>query len=207
MSATRLHLYLVALGVVGIATIFLPFTEDVAPSDVIVAVGKEIFAGKLTDLDEFSRTLTMLASPFCLAIPITAACAKGLRTGNLSRPAWLIVYGFALAMAGTTLGLVGWTLLENGPRMPFGDYLVFSMPTSILVLGTGWIIRNWRRGLPHARNAVIAMQVAYVANGVLCLGAFFGGWQIGAYMTLVTVIVYLAHIALLSVTKSAVAAR
>ena len=127
-------------------------------------------------------------------------------TGRLSRVAWLTFYGLALVMAGATLGFIGLALTEKPlpTDTPLKEYLVlFSpqeyvallLPFFILVVGAGWLIRNKRRRLLlHAPNAVIAMQLAYIANGVLCLTLFQDDWKSGAYITLATVVVYLTHI-------------
>ena len=186
--------YLVGLGVLGSTTLFLPFTYDIAPLYAIVLLTWNLGS----DVE-----ILLVASPFVLTIPIIAASVQGLLPGRRSRPGWITAYALALAMAGVTLSVL---VLVFFDRLEW-DLIVFS-PLTILALGVGWIIRNWRRGLPHALNAVIAMQVVYIANGVLCLALFIDeGWQSGAYMTLVTVVVYLADIALVSSTRSTAVAR
>lgn len=217
MVPTKLQPYLVALSVIGIASIFLPFTRKVAPFDVIVLNAPAVLAGRLPN--QYDIWLILLTSPFWLAIPITAASVKRLWAGRLSRAAWLTSYGLALIMAGAILGFVGLALSEKGlptdrPLEEYlvmfspQEYLVLLLPLAILVLGAGWVIRNRRhRVLLHALNAVIAMQVAYIANGVLCLALFQDDWKNGAYITLVTVVVYLTHIALVSSRQPTAAVR
>jgi hypothetical protein len=205
---TRLHSYLVTLGVIGIVTIFLPFAHDVSPLDVVIAVGTEIFAGNLTGVDELGWKLTLIASPFCLAIPITVACVRRLWAGGPSRWEWVTAYVLALATGGMTLAIVGWGLFEGVPGgSSLADNFGFFSPLVVLPLGTGWVVRNWRHGLAHALNAVGAMQVAYIASAIFCLVTFRDDWDSGAYVTLVTVIIYLAHSALASLTRFAAAAR
>lgn len=207
-TPTRLLQFcLVALSSIGIASIFLPFTRSVAPFDVIVLNEPGILAGQLPN--RFDILLILLVSPFWLAIPITLASVKRLWAGRLSRVAWLTCYGLALVMAAATLGFIGLGLSEKPLPTDWSleKYLaVFSpqehlvlLPVAILVLGAGWVIRNRRRRLLlHALNAVIAMQVAYIANGVLCLALFQDDWKTGAYVTLGTVAVYLIHIVFVS---------
>jgi hypothetical protein len=207
-TPTRLlQLCLVAVSTIGIASIFLPFTRSVAPFDVIVLNEPRILAGQLPN--QHDVLLILLTSPFWLAIPITFASLKRLLAGRLSRVAWFTSYMLALIMGGATLGFVGLGL--SGKALPtdwsLEKYLaVFSpqehivlLPVAILILGAGWVIRNRRRQLLlHSLNAVIAMQLVYIANGVLCLALFQDDWKSGAYVTLATVVVYLAHIAFVS---------
>ncbi|MDX1487180.1 MAG: hypothetical protein R3268_03195, partial [Acidiferrobacterales bacterium] len=88
MAPTKLlQACLVALSVIGIASIFLPLTRKVAPLDVMVLNAPEILAGKLPNWSDI--WLILLASPFFLAVPITIASLKRLWAGRLSRAAWL----------------------------------------------------------------------------------------------------------------------
>jgi hypothetical protein len=215
--ARLLQACLVALGAIGIISIFLSFTRTVAPFDLIVLNAPDILAWRLPN--RYDIWLILLASPFWLAIPITAASLKRLWTGRLSRVAWLTFYWLALVMAGATLGFVGLALTEKPlpTDTPLEEYLVlFSpqeyfallLPLFILVFGAGWLIRNKRRRLLlHAPNAVIAMQLAYIANGVLCLTLFQDDWKSGAYITLATVVVYLTQITFVSSRRFTATAR
>ena len=215
-APTKLQPYLVALGVIGIASIFLPFTRNVAPFDVLVLNAPAVLSGRLPNRHDV--WLLLLTSPFWLAIPITAASVKRLWAGRLSRAAWLMSYGLALAMAGVTLGFIGLGVFAKAlpTDRPLEEYLVmFSpqeyvvllLPLVILVLGMGWVIRNRRRRLVlHAINAVIAMQVAYIANGALCLALFQDDWKNGAYVALATIVLYLIHIVLVSWQQRSTAA-
>jgi hypothetical protein len=215
-APTKLQPYLAALGVIGIVSIFVPLTRKVAPFDVIVFNAPEILGGRLPNW--YDIWLILLASPFFLAIPITTASLKRLWAGRLSRVAWLTSYGLALVMAAATLGFVGLGVFEKAlptdrPLEEYlvmfspQEYLVLLLPLAILILGAGWVIRNRRRRLVlHAINAVIAMQVAYIANGVLCLALFQDDWKNGAYITLATVIVYLTNIVLVSLSTRPTAA-
>ena len=58
------------------------------------------------------------------------------------------------------------------------------------------LIRNMSVGRYKKFGPVMALQVAYVANALLCLIEFFGKWQAGAYCTLVVTVVYLLQIIL-----------
>ena len=64
-----------------------------------------------------------------------------------------------------------------------------------LAKGGALVTANARLGLPHARNAIIAMQVVCVAGALIPMIGFFGTWDIGAYITLVMIVVYAVHVA------------
>jgi hypothetical protein len=53
------------------------------------------------------------------------------------------------------------------------------------------------------------MQTVCIGDGIFCMIGFWGswgGWQIGAYFTLVTVIVYAAQMAWISCQKKTISA-
>lgn len=207
----------VALGAIGIVSIFLPFTRTIAPYDLFVLHTPGIIAGQLPK--RYDLWLILLASPFWLAIPITLAAAKRLLTGRLSRLGWLTSYALALIMTGATLGFIGSGVFEKVPStdlLPEEYLLLFSpqeyvalfLPLAILILGWGWVIRNRRRKLLlHGLNAVVAMQVTYIANATLWLALFQDDWKNGAYVTLATIVVYLLHIALVLSGRATAAAH
>lgn len=207
----------VALGAIGIVSIFLPFTRTIAPYDLFVLHTPGIIAGQLPK--RYDLWLILLASPFWLAIPITIASAKRLLTGRLSRLGWLTSYALALIMTGATVGFIGSGLIEKVPSTNLlpeeylllfspQEYVALSLPLAMLIIGWGWVIRNRRRKLLlHGLNAVIAMQVAYVANAALWLALFQDDWKYGAYAAAATIVVYLLHIALVVSGRAAAAAH
>jgi hypothetical protein len=174
-----LWLYTLIGVVVGTGAIFLSFTFDTSPADVLF-FGSEV---------EFWP----IASPFLLAIPISVASLRWLLAGRLSRLEWTTAYALGLVLAGATLFFLG-LLLVDGPRLSAQEWLLTLSPLGILGAGVGIVSTNWRAGIPHALNGILAMQVAYLANTSLCLIGFFPGWEIGAYFALVTALLYLAQI-------------
>jgi hypothetical protein len=78
-------------------------------------------------------------------------------------------------------------------------WIEIAIPVLTPLLGVYVVINNLRNKGPKEVSAVMAMQIAYLSNALLCLIGFFGEWQIGAYFVLVTSIVYLLQIVLASV--------
>jgi len=64
------------------------------------------------------------------------------------------------------------------------------LPLVTLIAGGYMVYRNWRKGLPHGLNAWVWVQVAYLANCLFCLCFFMEDLQVGAYLALITAIVY-----------------
>ena len=54
-------------------------------------------------------------------------------------------------------------------------------------------------GASRKFNPVMAIQIAYLANTVLCLIAFFGDWELGAYCVLVAALAFVLQIVLASI--------
>lgn len=74
--------------------------------------------------------------------------------------------------------------------------VVLSVPLLPLLFGVYVVIKNLRNKGPKEVSAIMAMQFVYLSNALLCLIAYFGDWQIGAYFVVVTSIVYLLQIVL-----------
>ena len=184
----RLHFgtTLAAAGVVGVATIFLPFTYDTSPWDVTAYA---VF------LDKFELNLFLLGGPFLLAVPISAASLTLPFSGSFPRAVWVAAYTLALVAAGATLYLVAWFFFEDGPPSNIQEWIALISPLPVLGVGAGIVIKNARRGLSHGQNAVAAMQAVYVAGVLLPLILFLTEWQAGAYATSVTIVLYIAHMA------------
>jgi hypothetical protein len=164
--------------IAGVGAMFLPFTWSTSPADVV------LFGSNV----EFWP----IASPFLLAIPISVASLRWLLVGTLSRIEWITAYALALALAGATLFFLG-LLLVDSSGMDGQGWVSISTFLAVLGAGAAVVSTNWRAGTSHTENAVIAMQVAYVANASFCLIAFFPFWDIGACFALITVSLYMAQ--------------
>jgi hypothetical protein len=157
------HLLLTAVGMIGIVGLFLPFTYGTSPVDAVS-----------------DKELWRLALPFFLAVLASTASIRWVVSGSFSGRERAIAYVVSASMAGVTLSL--W--FPDRP-VTVQDRLAFVSPVPILALGVYFLIRNSRMKPSREFNPVMAIQIAYLANAVLCLIAFFGGWELGAYFALV----------------------
>ena len=170
--------------VTGVASVVRPFTYDVSPLDTLRPG---------PDLGEVWH----LGAPFFLSI--------GILIGSLR---WVAAKRFTLLERGIWFGLgavstfITFRLLTQlggpGPNTS-QDRLMIWLPLVIIVAGWVLVILSWCKDNSASFGPVAAMQVAYVANGAMCLTMFQGsrlGWQDGAYLTLVTCLVYSLQVAL-----------
>ena len=158
---------LLAVGLVGVATIFLPFTSGDSPWDVI--------SGRI----DFGFEFILLAAPTLLAIPISVSSLVLLIKGSVRRSLWIAVYALAIAAAISTLFF--WTsgLLHDDPPSDAEGWLgaisFLLLVAALLTFGVGLVIRNARHGVPNSANAIVAAQAAYVVNTGFALYLFVPG--------------------------------
>jgi hypothetical protein len=186
-----LHLLLTLAGLAGIAGLFLPFTANTSPVDAL-----------RDDLWGVWR----LAVPFFLAPFALAAGVRWIIAGPLSGPERLVAYVVSAASACLTLYFVGDGLKDQGWPSNVRDWLVVLVPVVVLLSGAYVLVPKLGFGRSSGFNPVLAIQVAYLANALLCLIGFFGEWQVGAYCALVPALAYLVQIVLISVQPGAPAA-
>jgi hypothetical protein len=172
------HLLLTVVGMTGIAGLFLPFTFGTSPVDA--ASNKELWR---------------LALPFFLAILASAASIRWVISGSFSGRERAIAYVVSASMVGVTLSL--WFPFEGGPAT-LQEWLAIVSPEPILALGVYFLIRNSRMTPSRKFNPVMAIQIAYLAHAVLCLIAFFGDWELGAYCVLVAALAFVLQMILAS---------
>ncbi len=172
------HLLLTVVGMTGIAGLFLPFTFGTSPLEA--ASTKELWR---------------LAVPFFLAVLASAASIRWVTSGSFSGSERAIAYVVSASMVGVTLSL--WFPLKDGPAN-IQEWLAFVSPVPILALGIYFLIRNSRIGPSREFNPVMAIQIAYIANALLCLIAFFGNWERGAYYVLVAALAFVLQIVVAS---------
>jgi hypothetical protein len=171
------HLLLTVAGMSGIAGLFLPFTYGTSPVDAA-----------FTDL-------WRLALPFFLAILASAASLRWVISGSFSARERAIAYVVSASMAGVTLSQ--WFPFEVKPANN-QEWFALVSPGPILALGVYFLIRNSRMESSSKFNPVMAIQIAYLANAVLCLITFFPDWQLGAYCVLVAALVFVLQIVVAS---------
>ena len=189
----NVHLLLAVLGTTGIAGLFFSFTMEVSPMNAIL-----------------EKDLWRLAAPFFLAVFVTVASIRRIFSVSFSKVEKVIAYIAGLLAAGVTVSFI-----FNSDMWPSGlqEWLTFAIPIVVLISGIFLVLINSRKQVSRETNHLIAMQVAYIANCLMCLfmfwpngGDFFpGGWQVGAYFCLATSIVYLIQITLFLAQKDEIA--
>jgi hypothetical protein len=185
LSRSKLYLATTLLGCAGLVTPFLQFAYGESPLSVIT----EAFQGVLLGL------------PFFLAIPISAASLRWMFLGQPARWELGITFGSALITGLGILAPMVRLVYEPFSFSP-GEWVVLALPLSILALASVYIWRRWRSRMPAAQTAAAAMQFAYCANALLCLAGFWKERQIGAYVTLFTVVIYALQLLLQLRTES-----
>lgn len=207
--ASKPDLLFAMFGLVGISTIVLPFYENVSPLIVIGEWYHDLVPGPgLFSLAFYAP----VAAPFFLSILISIASLRVGVVGRLSKfeagCAWVAA---PLATAGTLWFAIRflWFAQEAVRRgdLPklvrdWADLVLLTLAPVAIVVGIVMIARAAkRRTIPHPLLAVTAMQWTYIANAAFLEAVWpgwrgwLGGYQIGAYLTLATVLVYGAHIA------------
>ena len=186
MNRSPIQWFLTIAGLSGIASIFLSFTWGVSPLEAT-----------------FETDLWFLGAPSLLTIVISASLIRWNLTGRLSLLEQIITYLMGLSMIAVVIRAYFAMLQGSSEVMPH----IFS--ASSLIAGIFLVVRNHRIGKFRALSPIMLMQTACLGNGIFCLIGFWGswgGWQIGAYFTLVTVIVYAAQMVWISCQKKTISA-
>jgi hypothetical protein len=181
MSSHRsiLQVLLAILGLAGIILIPLPFVYNESP---------------LSQFESGLFKIWQLGLPFFLAVLATLFTIRWIISGRLS--------GFESAVgyvAGVVSALVTMSLYPSIRPSKVQDWPAL-LPLMTLIVGGYVVYGNWRKGLPHGLNAWVWLQVAYLANCLFSLEFIMDEgwiWQVGAYLALLTAIVYVIQIILL----------
>jgi hypothetical protein len=170
----RFHLLLTTVGAIGIPAIFFPFAWSTSP--IGAAVEKDLWR---------------LAWPFFLPVLVTAANARWLFTGRISGAERIIEY-----LAGAAMFCITLSLYATMPGWPtdLRTWIGLSLPIGAGVIAAITILRVRRNKMQSPIAAIVPMQLAYLANCLLCLASFWGAWEIGAYCVLLTAVAYLIQI-------------
>ena len=191
-TATCLILHTVA-GIAGITALFLPFVWDVSPVRFVFS----FLASLASDYsDKELWPLLLLAIPFFHSVFVSAAFVKWMISGLLSRTERTIAYLMSFIMALGILILITlgfWFQLSNPPSC-VRDWLTWVIPLLLLLFGVYIVIKNLKNKGPKEASAVMAMQIVYLSNALLCLILWINNWQIGAYFVVVTAGIYLTQI-------------
>ena len=185
----------VLLALPGVAAILLPFSEGVSPMKVIMEVGG---AASRT----FAADYIWMAIPFFVAMTILDWQLARARANPVG---WQRVFmGHATAVAAIASVLVT-TFRVSSESLAEASPAVLPALAAIVVYGA-LVARCLGRNRPANETVGVAMNSAYLPNAILCLAAFrradmFGGWQVGAYMTLVACVCSIIQIVLVMRTR------
>jgi hypothetical protein len=180
----------VLLALPGVAAILLPFSEGVSPLKVIMEVGG--VASRTFAADYLWIAIPFFAAPMIL--DWQAQRSRGMRMGRLRVFIWHATAVAAIApVLVTTFRVYSESQAEASPA-------VLPALAAIVVYGA-LVARCLGRNRPANETVGVAMNSAYLPNAILCLVAFrradmFGGWQVGAYMTLVACVCSIIQIVL-----------
>ena len=147
----------------SVVLVFLPFTYDVSP---------------LQGIRE--RELFPLAAPFFLSVAILLG-ALVLRWGKERMVLLLACYLLAAgALASTTL------FLAQVREHSVADLVAWP----VLLLCSICILVLSKRRLQRGDAALAALMAGWIPNAVLCCLGFWGTWQLGGYVTALTILVF-----------------
>jgi len=165
------------LALAGVPAIWLPFAYGTSPASALFEGG-------------FFK-LWPLAWPFLLAVPIAAALFRWVASQRLSSVERWSGRLLAAASYCVTCWFYVRTILDNNWPSAASEWFGFSVLIVILTGGAALAVRALRSGrAPDGLDAVVMMEVAYLANAVWCLLSFSDELEIGACAVLLTSVVY-----------------
>jgi hypothetical protein len=167
------HWVLTLIGAIGIPALFLPFVFDATPAKAI-----------------FDQQVWQLALPGFLSPLIVGGSVRWIVFGTLSRLERAVAY---ILGAGAVAAMLSGYFFKFTRPSGAQEWLTWILPPVVLCLGAYLL-----RAAPSKEfKPVMAMQMAYLANAVLCLVGFWGDWQIGAYCVLVASSMFVLQIVLI----------
>jgi len=182
MNRRKVHLFLAIAGLTGVVSLFIPFTWDVSPMKALL-----------------DKDFWKLAAPFFLTILISIASFRWLITGSFSR-GWQTIGYFISAVS----AIITISFFFTGGASPseFMEWIALAVAVVVLLAGSWLVIAKSRKQIAEGYCPLIALQVAYLANCLMCLVLFrpeynslFGySWQIGAWLSLATAMIYMFQI-------------
>jgi hypothetical protein len=180
----------VLLALPGVAAVLLPFSEGVSPMNVIMEVGG--LAPRT-----FAADFIWMAIPFFVAMTILDWQVARARANRIGWQRFFM--GHATAVAAIASVLVTAFRVSSGSWAEASPAVLPAL-AAIVVYGA-LMARCLGRKRPAGETVGIAMNSAYLPNAILCLVAFgragtLGGWQVGAYVTLVACVCSIAQIVL-----------
>jgi hypothetical protein len=182
LSQQKVHLLLAIAGLTGIASLFLPFTMSVSPMQALL-----------------EKDFWKLAAPFFLSVLISIASLRWIIMGSFSRTWKTIAYIFGTWSSCITISFF---FTAGASTSEFMEWIALAVAVAVLLSGSWLVISKLRKQTAGGYCPLIALQVAYLANCLMCLVLFrpesssmFGfSWQVGAWFSLATVVIYLLQI-------------
>jgi len=194
---SRIQWFLTIAGLSGIASIFLSFVWGLSAMDAVGDILKEQRVGNIG--------FFLFGIPFLSSVVISASIIRWNLSGRLSLLEQVITYliGFSMVVVVFIKYFRFLYALLFGSRVhELSEIIPLVFSVAFLIAGVFLVIRNHRLGKFKNLSSIMLMQIAYLSNGMLHLIGFWkGGWQIGAYFTLVTMIVYAAQMVWISCHK------
>jgi len=186
------RLIFLLLGIPAGIQVFLPFTYGVSPLDAVEA-------GKFLGSSDEWR-LALLGIPFFSALFILAWKVRLWVPISVKQPEIIAGYSIAgvfLLATGIYFIFSIVFIVDNG-SFSILEWALFSINFVLILLCLVFNYMNFRRHVPSEAKVHLSLLSVYFPNTVLCLWGFYGDWQIGAYLALYAVIVYLIEIVLIT---------
>jgi hypothetical protein len=147
----------------GAVALFLPFTSGVSP-----------WRG-LWDFDK----IWMVAVPFFVALPLLYLSGRLLLVGGVGLSTRRLAGVLSVAVILVTVAF--YVVPGDGPSWSsWRERMTWVVPIALIILEAGLLWRLRRRGQVDAL-ALSTLIGAYLPNAALCLIAFGGDWQVGAW--------------------------
>jgi hypothetical protein len=159
----------VLAGMSGTAAIVVPFTLGVSPLD---ALHFELYR--------------FLVPAFLTPPAIAAVVGRWLRAGSLNRIERLVAVTLGTATALSTFVFLVRAILQTWPET--SQEWASLLSSCVVLLAAVWFFAMGT--VDRDFRAVVVMQAAYAASGTFCLVGFAGDWQIGAWLSLATLLIY-----------------
>lgn len=184
--------WLTAIGAAGIVALFLPFTYDYSPLRAMF-------------FDDWAAGAWPLGAPFLLSIPVTLASARLILFGPLSRIERLAAYASSVAAASV---IIWWTVTFVStisslcPRSCLvTDWVIVALPLTTLAAGGAMLVHLRRNPRWEVANPIMAMQLAYLANALMCFIGFSDTLQVGAFAAVATAVAYVLQVVLIAMAQ------
>jgi hypothetical protein len=161
-----------AVSLAAAAVIFLPFTWDTSPWDVV---------GHWPWVWEDLK-FTLLAIPFFLAFPMVWIRVRLLFPHAIRPAERIIIWTIALLAVSATIWVEGIFIPEALRDRDWSEWFVGTPPIVLLAGATPTFVR--RRRITPLNRIIAGLNTVYLGNAVMCVIGFAGAQDFGWYMTI-----------------------